>query len=179
MSKKMTLSALIRLIAGKKNDMATWGGRLSNSNISVKGKKVSYTFEECASNLAKARADLIRAKAILQVANANNWISYHEVGESEDKTSETKKISLAEAILTLAECKAEIALLTSLRCLESHSETTQTFDGYGNERKVINIEHICSVTIREKDSKIEFLQQKFNAINAALEAQNHLITVEF
>jgi hypothetical protein len=176
---KMTLSRLLRLVAAKKHDMATWGARIAVSNVVLDGKKQSYTFQECSDVLAKTRSELVRAKALLQKANVENMIQYHEVGTSEDAVSETKSISMAEAILLLAEIKAEIALLQGLKVLDSKSESTSSYEGYGADRKEVKMNFLCSLTARERDTKVEFLNEKFAAINAALEAKNQTVIVEF
>lgn len=171
---KMNMSSLIRRIASLKGEMGSWSERAKRANVQIVGKKYPYSYEECNAKIAEIKASLIKSKTALAIANSSTMITWHIV-DSEGSRSVTGTIT--EAILTMAEVKAQIALLDSVLTLDSDSETEDSWTGYGSERTKVVVERKCSMTTRKKDEEKDRLQALFASINAAVEAANHSVQI--
>jgi len=174
MKMKMNMSSLIRRIASLKGEMGSWSERAKRANVQIVGKKYPYSYEECSAKIAELKSSLIKSKTALAIANSSTMITWHIV-DSEGSRSVTGTIT--EAILTMAEVKAQIALLDSVLTLDSDSETEDSWTGYGSERTKVVIERKCSMTTRKKDEEKDRLQALFASINAAVEAANHSVEI--
>lgn len=170
----MNMSSLIRRIASLKSEMSTWGSRASNANIQIAGKRSPYTYEECVQRLAEARTSLIKSKTALAIANATTMITYHIVDATGSYSVTT---TITEAILTLAEIKAELAQLSILTTLDADSVTEEIWSGYGTDRTKTTLEKKCAMTTRQRDDLVDKLKDRFASINAAVEAANHSVEV--
>ena len=171
---KISLSTLLRRIAAEKQKLSSIDRKIPASNIYKNKDDLSYELPELLLQRNQATQTLIKYKTILQKANCENQISYHD---TLDQGSATKTIYLSEAIFLLQELKSEIALLNQINVL-AKNEVTQQQQVYNNGKyETTTCKSFCFITERERDKRVELLKEQFAAINAAIEAANNLIVI--
>lgn len=171
---KISLSQLLRRIAALKFDLATWTTRLPNSAKYVKDSSRAYTYEEIIANIKRLKEELIAAKTAQAIINATTIIKYHDTSVGSDTIS----ITIAEAVLRLAELKDSITLYSKLVTQSAPSEIVQTQTYINNTYVMIPTEYLCVCTTRERDNILLDLRERFAALNAAVEAANHTTFLE-
>lgn len=171
---KISLSQLLRRIAALKFDLTTWTTRLPNSAKYVKDSSRAYTYEEIVANIERIKKELIAAKTAQAIVNATTIIKYHDTSVGSDTVS----ITIAEAVLRLAELKDTITLYSKLVTGHSPSEIVQTQAYVNGAYVMVPTEYICVCTTRERDNILTDLRERFAALNAAVEAANHTTFLE-
>lgn len=168
---KMTISQALRRVSKLKGQMAEWDARARAASTTVKGKEPEFAFKESVEKLDLLREEVVGLTEAVAVANATNSVEF-----------EKGKVTLAGAIRRLQELKSRIALYKGIVIRnEKVEETEWDADPADYSKRVPNkkvTEFVASISEKDRDAAVKTMQDKFEALNDALESANHRVTIE-
>lgn len=164
-----TISAALRRIRKLKGQIAEDRGAAFKMNSWPAGQEPPFRFDVLVGRSDVATQELIKLSAAVAEANAMHAINH-----------DGQEMTLQCAIKTLQELKGQIAWLKSLSCLPhtSQNHEIEQKTGYGQPAappRVVQV--LCAFTEPMRVEKVRALQDKFDALNDALEARNHEVTI--
>jgi hypothetical protein len=163
----MNISQALRRIKQIKGEISSWSTRLATSVQWEGDNKPAYSLEECQAALDERRTELVSLRTRVALANATNFIEPAGIG----------RISLTESTIRLSEIKSEIAEQAQLRTHASAEWTTEREKYQGGNYITVEQQNHCDWTTRQRDEHVASLNEKFQSINALLEAANHTVEV--
>jgi hypothetical protein len=168
---KMNIAQALRRIKKLKGRMGELSARAAASVSYDVTRKPAFDFRKTRDEVAVIREELVTLEASVARANAGAEI------ECDDK-----RLTLAEAIRRLQECKAEMAWLGQLG-LRSGIERRQERDyDEATGRSVLvkhETEYAADLSEVERAAEIETLRGRFERLNDAVEAANHRTPVDW
>lgn len=159
-----TIATALRRIKRLKGDMDTLAQRAQSSVSHVKDATPSFPFKETRTLLNSTRAELIKLRASVARANAVTVITWNE-----------ENMPLAQAINVLQEIKSEISWLRGLHIRAGVERTADwDYDESGRRsRRVDEVTYVTSLTEVERAEELRSLADRFEQLNATVEAANH------
>lgn len=161
----MTVASTLRRIKRLKGNMDTLSARCASAVSYPSESKPAFLFTESRRELDATRTELVKLRAAVARANAVTMVEW-----------EGAPISVAEAIGLLQEIKAEIAWLRGLTIREGVIKTTQEdYDeaSFRSRRLVVETTYVADLKEVERAQQVENLADKFERLNALVEAANH------
>lgn len=166
-----TISAALRRIRKLKGQIAEDRATAAKMNNWMMGQEPPFKFGDLVARVDAATAELVKLTAAVAQANADALVTF-----------DGREVSLQLAIKTLQELKGEIAWFKALSCMphpSQNQELEQKGGGYGQPAQPPRIVQVlCAFTEPMRVEKVRALQDKFDALNDALEHRNHEVTVE-
>ncbi len=145
--------------------------RATGATSWVAGKKPVFDFAEQRAQRAALQDEIVRIETAVAVANATNTIT---VGG--------QTMTLARAIRTLQEVKADLAWLPQLNLRAGLEESTEYVydEDVPLRRKTVKTSVTYEAVMDEpaRVGQIQALRDRFEAINDALETANHRTRIE-
>lgn len=164
----MTIASALRRIKRLKGDMDALAQRAASAVSHLKDAAPAFPFKETRSLLNATRAELIQLRAAVARANATTTVEWAG-----------KPITLAEAIGLLQEIKAEISWLRGLTIREGTTRSSEwDYDDMGRRsRRVEEVTYVTNLTEVARAKELQDLADKFEHLNALVEAANHSTTL--
>lgn len=168
---KLNIAQALRRIKKLKGRMGELTARASASVSYEVGKKPAFDFRATRGEIAAVREELVGLEASVARANAVTEI------ECDDE-----RMTVAEAIRRLQECKAEMVWLGQL-CLRSGTErrTERDYDETSGRTVLVKheTEYAADLSEVERAAEVETLRGRFERLNDAVEAANHRTPVDW
>lgn len=164
----MTIASALRRIKRLKGDMDALAQRAASAVSHLKDAAPAFPFKETRSLLNATRAELIQLRAAVARANATTTVEWSG-----------KPIALAEAIGQLQEIKAEISWLRGLTIREGTTRSSEwDYDDMGRRsRRVEEVTYVTNLTEVARAKELQGLADRFEQLNARVEAANHSTTL--
>jgi hypothetical protein len=168
---KMNIAQALRRIKKLKGRMGELSARAAASVSYDVTRKPAFDFRKTRDEVAAIREELVTLEASVARANAVAEIECDE-----------RRMTVAEAIRRLQECKAEMAWLGQLG-LRSGVERRQERDyDEATGRSVLvkhETEYAADLSEVERAAELETLRGRFERLNDAVEAANHRTPVDW
>ena len=161
----MNVSQGLRRIKKLKGRMGELNSRAAASVSFEKTKPPAFAFRATREELAVVREELVTLEASVARANAVTEIEY-----------DGKRLTLAEAIRRLQECKAEMTWLAALLLRTGvEQQREHVYDEQSGRTQVVKIdrEYVAELTEVDRAAELETLRERFERLNDAVEAANH------
>lgn len=168
---KMSISQGLRRIKKLKGRMGELNARAAGSVSYEKGKPPAFAFQATRDELVTIREELVTLEASVARANAVTEIE-----------CDGKRLTLAEAVRRLQECKAEMTWLASLHLRTGvEQQREHVYDEQSGRSQVVKIdrEYVAELTEVERAAELETLRGRFERLNDAVETANHLTPVDW
>jgi hypothetical protein len=127
----------------------------------------AFSFEEQYERAVRASVELAELQGRLAVANSSNFVDYAD-----------GKITLSHAVRILQELRSEIAWIRGIASKpqrQTHDMVSVYVPGQGHMQQARPVS--CLLPEAEKARRAERLQDKFDALNAAVEVVNQVAKV--
>ncbi len=168
---KMNIAQALRRIKKLKGRMGELTARASGSVSYEADKKPAFDFRKTRDEVAAVREELVMLESSVARANAAAEIE-----------CDGKRLTVAEAIRRLQECKAEMVWLGQLG-LRSGIERRMERDYDEASGRTVLVKHetqyVADLSEVERAAEIESLRGRFERLNDAVEAANHRTAVDW
>jgi hypothetical protein len=160
---KVTISQGLRLAAKLKKQVADLKERAESSVKHKVGEATAFEFTDVYDEVLTRSTDLSNLKGLIAEANAKTKIKWENVD-----------ISLATAIAILSEIKGQIAWTKTLATqpVERVKFEVKVWDDNIDKYVISQQEMFCHLPEGVKATTIDLLQEKFDRLNALVEAAN-------
>ncbi len=168
----MNLAQGLRRIKKLKGRMGELTLRATASVSYEKDKKPSFDFRTTRDEIAAVRKELVSLESAVARANAVTEIECDEGG----------RMTIAEAIRRLQECKAEMVWLSQLSLRTGAEKRTEhVYDEASGRSAIVKNEvvYVADMTEVERAAEIETLRGRFERLNDAVETANHHTKVDW
>lgn len=169
MSDKMTIAQALRRIKKLKGQIAENEQR-AKLGVSYDVSKVpAFRFQEAVDKMFATQNEMVALEARVAVANATAMVA-----------DGNQTISMALAIRTLQELKGRIAFLKGLHIRNETVKDRQTEWDDAESKHIYRTTEtvfLSDLTEQSRDAQIQELQDRFEALNNAVEDANHAVVV--
>ena len=168
---RMNIAQALRRIKKLKGRMGELTARASASVSYEVGKKPAFDFRSTRDEVAVSRVELVTLEASVARANAATEI------ECDDA-----RMTLAEAIRRLQECKAEMTWLGQLSLRSGvEKRTERDYDDVTGRTVLVKHETEYAADLSEvaRAAEVETLRGRFERLNDAVEAATHRTPVDW
>jgi hypothetical protein len=165
----MTIAQALRRIKKLKGQIAEHQQRAQFGVSYDASKKPAFPFKEAVTAMFAIQDEMVQLESRVAIANASATVKDGSV-----------EMPMALAIRTLQELKGRIAFLKGLHLRsETVKERLTEWDNIEmkNISRVTETTFVSDLTEQDRDSQVKSLQDRFEALNNAVEDANHAVTV--
>lgn len=167
---RISIARAQRLISRIEGDVAKLAQRLETVVSYREDRRPEFRFEDTLEAWSAAKERLVRLKAARMSANVSTMIEYHG-----------RELSLAEAVIRLAELKGEKALFKGLS-IRTGSERVDD-SRYSEDGRYLpahrEVSWLSGMSELGRDRRLTEIQDAFDELNGIVEAANHSTQFEW